>query len=95
MTNKQRAHHVQFSKKIVVAVTICVTVLCITSIVLCFMGADLAALTDVVKVYIQYAMIVFAAYSGNSAIQKWLTYRGPRLELVTNTDNENEQESEG
>lgn len=81
MQNSKTKYY-QFSKKIVVAVTICVTLICLIAIVLCWDGHDLDALTGVVKVYIQYAMIVFVAYSGNSAIEKWVISRGPRLQIL-------------
>lgn len=65
--------YTQFSKRIVVAVTVCVTAVSIAGVILSFIGQGLDTMADIIKVYIQYAMIVFAAYSGNSAVEKWLT----------------------
>ena len=35
--------------------------------------SDTEALISTVRTYINYATIVFAAYSGNSVFEKWLT----------------------
>lgn len=64
--------YTQFSKKIVVAVTAAVTVICAAALVLCFLAGDTAGVVDAANAYIGYATIAFAAYSGNSAIEKWL-----------------------
>ena len=64
--------YVQFSKRIVVAVTASVTVICLTALVLCFLSGGAEEVVMVVKAYISYAIVVFAAYSGNSTVEKWL-----------------------
>ncbi len=69
---KQKAY-VQFSKRIVLLVTIAVTVISLLAMVLCFFRSDTEALISTVRTYINYATIVFAAYSGNSVFEKWLT----------------------
>ena len=69
---KQKAY-VQFSKRIVLLVTIAVTVISLLAMVLCFFRSDTEALVSTVRTYINYATIVFAAYSGNSVFEKWLT----------------------
>ena len=74
---KQKAY-VQFSKRIVLLVTIAVTVISLLAVVLCFFRSDTDALISTVRTYINYATIVFAAYSGNSVFEKWLT-RGRAL----------------
>lgn len=71
----QRRRYVQFSKKVVIAVCTAVTLICVSGIVLDYLMGDAEQATQVIKVYIQYAMVVFAAYSGNSAVEKWLTHR--------------------
>ena len=43
------------------------------AVVLCFFRSDTDALISTVRTYINYATIVFAAYSGNSVFEKWLT----------------------
>lgn len=74
MTGIKRAY-VQFSKRIVTAVTIAVTIIAACAIGLCWQGGDMVSLVEVVKAYIGYATLVFAAYSGNSAVEKWLVRR--------------------
>lgn len=69
---KQKAY-VQFSKRIVLLVTIAVTVISLLAVVLCFFRSDTDALISTVRTYINYVTIVFAAYSGNSVFEKWLT----------------------
>lgn len=69
---KQKAY-VQFSKRIVLLVTIAVTAISLLAMVLCFFLSDTEALVSTVRTYINYATIVFAAYSGNSVFEKWLT----------------------
>ena len=68
---KQKAY-VQFSKRIVLLVTVAVTVISLLAVVLCFFRSDTEALISTVRTYINYATIVFAAYSGNSVFEKWL-----------------------
>lgn len=65
--------YTQFSKKIVVAVTLAVTIICAAALVLCFLADDTAGVVEAANAYIGYATIAFTAYSGNSAVEKWLT----------------------
>lgn len=65
--------YTQFSKKIVVAVTAAVTVICAAALVLCYLSGDTAGVVEAANAYIGYATIAFVAYSGNSAAEKWLT----------------------
>ena len=46
--------------------------------------SDTEALISTVRTYINYATIVFAAYSGNSVFEKWLT-QGKSAEAAENT----------
>lgn len=64
--------YVQFSKVIIVAVTAAVTVICIGGMVLCFTLRDTEAVVELGRAYISYAIVAFTAYSGNSAVEKWL-----------------------
>lgn len=64
--------YVQFSKRIVVAVTAAVTVICAAALVLCFMAGDTGSVVAAANAYIGYATVAFVAYSGNSAAEKWL-----------------------
>ena len=54
-------------------VTIAVTVISLLAVVPCFFRSDTDALISTVRTYINYVTIVFAAYSGNSVFEKWLT----------------------
>ena len=67
--------YVQFSKRVVTTVTAAVTLICVTALILCAATGYTAGLVDVVKAYIGYAIVVFTAYSGNSAVEKWLVNR--------------------
>lgn len=64
--------YVQFSKVIIVAVTAAVTVICAIGMLLCFQLGDSDGLVNICRAYISYAMVAFTAYSGNSAVEKWL-----------------------
>ena len=81
---KQKAY-VQFSKRIVLLVTIAVTVISLLAVVLCFFRSDTEALVSTVRTYINYATIVFAAYSGNSVFEKWLT-QGKSVDAAGDTE---------
>ena len=67
--------YVQFSKRIVVAVTASVTVICFTALLLAALIGCAEEVVMIVKAYISYATVVFAAYSGNSAVEKWLVQK--------------------
>lgn len=67
--------YVQFSRRIVVAVTISVTVLCLAALLLIFLIGGAEEVVMVVRAYISYTIVVFAAYSGNSAVEKWLVWK--------------------
>ena len=62
--------YMQFSKKVVVAVTVSVTAIALLAIGFCWNATDTVSLVDVVKSYVGYATIVFASYSGNSIAEK-------------------------
>ena len=47
--------------------------------------SDTEALISTVRTYINYATIVFAAYSGNSVFEKWLT-QGKSVEAAGDTE---------
>lgn len=64
--------YVQFSKKIVIGVTIAVSAIVFIGVVLAYFAEQIEQMTAVIKIYVQYDMVVFVAYSGNSMLQKWL-----------------------
>lgn len=80
--------YVQFSKKIVVGVSCAVTALCCMAIWLCWSAADASQIVAVTRAYIEYATIVFVAYSGNSVVEKWLTHRSTYSFDDTNNESE-------
>lgn len=63
----------QFSKNMVMAVVFSEIAICIATIVLSCCGFDMAIGVDVIKANIPFVVVVFAAYSGNTAVEKWLT----------------------
>lgn len=67
--------YVQFSKRIVVAVTVCVTAISTIGLVMTFLTKEMEYGVNIIRTYIEYAMVVFAAYSGNSAVEKWLVHK--------------------
>lgn len=79
---RMKKRYVQFSKRIVVAITAAVTALCVLSVCLCFATGQMVEAVEVIKAYIGYATVVFVAYSGNSAAEKWLVskYSGTRTD---------------
>ncbi len=64
--------YLQFSKWIIIAITIAVTGICVDGINKCAAAGDTGGVVDIVEKYINYATIAFVAYSGNSAAEKWL-----------------------
>ena len=70
--NKKDKKYVQFSKRMVVFVCIGVTIITLAAMILCHPSSDTSNLAEIVKSYVGFATICFAAYSGNSAIEKWL-----------------------
>ena len=73
----------QFSKKVVGAVVLTEIVLCIATLVLACCGFDMAIGVEVIKANTPFAMVAFAAYSGNSAVEKWLVHtRQPGIDPI-------------
>lgn len=66
-----KRQYTQFSKKMVMAVVFSEIVLCAATIALACCGFDMAIGVDVIRANIPFAVVVFAAYSGNSAVEKW------------------------
>lgn len=82
MTRKQR---IQFSKAMVLAVVLSEIALCVATITLTCFGFNMAIGVDVIKANIPFAVVVFAAYSGSSAIEKWLVH-SPRTGMTAAED---------
>ena len=70
--------YMQFSKKVVIAVTVSVTAIALLAIGFCWNAADTVSLVDVVRSYVGYATIVFASYSGNSIAEKIVLHQAAR-----------------
>ena len=60
-----------FSKRMVMAVVFSEILLCAATIVLACCGFDMAIGVEVIKANAPFAVVAFAAYSGNSAVEKW------------------------
>lgn len=67
--------YVQFSKRMVVLVTVAVTVIVAVSVLGMIYDSAYTELPKVLDHYLGYASVVFVAYSGNSALEKWLVKR--------------------
>lgn len=87
MSRKQTA---LFSKGMVMAVVFSEIALCVATIVLSCRGYDMAIGVDVIKANIPFAVVVFAAYSGSSAVEKWLVRSGS-----SSADGQDESASNG
>ena len=70
MNKKQ---YTKFSKRMVMAVVFTQIALCVATVALSCFGFDMTIGIDVIKADIPFASVVFAAYAGNSAVEKWLT----------------------
>ena len=68
-------HYVQFSKRMVLLVNLAVTALSALAMVLCCRMEDGEAVREILKAYTGFATVCFAAYSGNSILEKWLIRR--------------------
>ena len=70
--NKQQ--YSQFSKWMVMTVVFSEIAICVATIVLSCCGFDMTIGVDVIHANIPFAVVVFAAYSGSSAVEKWLIH---------------------
>ena len=70
-----RKQYTQFSKKMVVAVVFTEIALCVATVALACCGFDMTIGVEVIKANIPFSSVVFAAYAGNSAVEKWLLRR--------------------
>lgn len=80
--------YVQFSKRMVVLITLCVTAMSLLGIIVCTLYGQLMYLVEILRSYIGYATITFAAYSGNSAVEKYLVKRYENNPPVNRTSEE-------
>ena len=74
MSAVNKKQYVQFSKRIVVAVVAAQFVLCAAALLLILTGCDASAGAEVIRANVPFATVVFAAYTGNSAVEKWLIH---------------------
>ena len=63
-----------FSKKMVMIVVLAEIAMCAATITLACLGYNMTTGVDVIKANTPFAVVVFAAYSGNSAVEKWLVH---------------------
>lgn len=88
MSKKQ---HVQFSKRMVVFVSLAVTVVTVGALLLCgFYLRSADGTVSLVQSYIGYATICFVAYSGNSAVEKWLIRRYSNITVSVDDEDDND-----
>lgn len=76
----------EFSKKMVMAVVLSEILLCVATVALSCWGFDMTIGVDVIKANIPFAVVVFAAYSGNSAVEKWLVHSNSSSASPTSGD---------
>lgn len=62
---------IQFSKKIVVTVVASVNLFVALAMVMLYDMREASGLVEIVKYYLIFSGIVFVAYCGNSALEKW------------------------
>ena len=86
----EKKRHVQFSKIVVVFVTTAVTALCAATVRMAYKMSDADNMVNAVKAYIEYATIAFVAYSGNSAVEKWLTFHNKAGSVISATQEKND-----
>ncbi|MGN1367805.1 MAG: hypothetical protein ACI4WX_02980 [Aristaeellaceae bacterium] len=72
MSTKPTKAYVQFSKRMVVMVMVSVTVIVAISVIGMIYDSAYDQLPEVMENYLRFASVVFVAYSGNSAVEKWL-----------------------
>ncbi len=72
MSAKPTKAYVQFSKRMVVLVMVSVTVIVAVAVLGMIYDSAYDQLPEVMEHYLRFAGVVFVAYSGNSAIEKWL-----------------------
>ena len=75
-----KRQYTQFSKKMVMAVVFSEIALCAATVTLACCGFDMTIGVDVIKANAPFAMVAFAAYSGNSAVEKWVTRKAQTTE---------------
>ena len=72
MSAKPTKAYVQFSKRMVVLVMVSVTVIVAVAVLGMIYDSAYDQLPEVMEHYLRFAGVVFVAYSGNSAVEKWL-----------------------
>ncbi len=85
MSTKPTKAYVQFSKRMVVLVMVSVTVIVAVSVLGMIYDSAYDQLPEVLQHYLAFASVVFVAYSGNSAVEKWLVNRS-KLSSTSETD---------
>lgn len=73
----------------VMAVVFSEIAMCVATIVLSCCGFDMAIGVDVIKANIPFAVVVFAAYSGSSAVKKWLVRSSSGTAAATDSSESN------
>ncbi len=89
----KKIRYVQFSKRMVVFTCISAMAISVFACILCYLAENVGAVQGIVQTYIGFATICFAAYSGNSMVEKWLLrkYGGGQIHTVDETSEEPSQ----
>jgi len=92
---KKSHKYVQFSKRMVVCISICLSILSLIAIYMSYLINDADAIVKIVTIDGYYAIFAFIAYSGNSMLEKWLIKKGGGIlgsEIVPAENTENNEE---
>ena len=96
---KKSLKYVQFSKRMIVSISVGLFVLSVVGMYMCFLIKDADAIVKILTIDGYYAIFAFIAYSGNSMLEKWLIKRGGGIlgsEVVSPiNDIENDEDSVG
>jgi hypothetical protein len=76
---KKSMQYVQFSKRVIKWVSLGVFALSVYGMTLCYVANYPQGIVSIAQSDIWYGMFAFIAYSGNSALEKWLIKKGGGL----------------
>ena len=97
---KKTLKYVQFSKKMIVSISLGLFVLSLIGMYMCYSVQDGDSIVKIVTIDGYYAIFAFVAYSGNSMLEKWLIKKfggilGSELNCNdTETEDTNSEEGE-
>jgi len=86
--------YVQFSKRMVVCISLGLFILSLISIYMSYLITEAEAIVKIVTIDGYYAIFAFIAYSGNSMLEKWLIKKGGGIlgsEIASTENTENNE----